>query len=288
MHDQKGNSILMAGVFDGHGGTAASTTASQLLPSLFSTELASVDVKATSTHLEDALISSWDSTCQTYRGGCDERGTCVADYDPVEGIIMAHVGSQDLIAGTTASAAILSADDEGAEEMIVMNCGDSRTLLFGRPESKSSSSSSVVHFCTRDHSPSDELEGKRLKAGKDSGLDYSLPQCSLTRWWLSVGDYQYAVSRSLEGAFATSKGIVSDADITKIDLSSMLAERQSGILLIASDGLFEAMDNEEIGRDVLSMRESGLSAGDTAKNICGLALEKGTKDNVSALVVYLE
>ena len=216
-------------------------------------------------------------------------GTCVADYDPVEGIIMAHVGSQDLIAGTTATAAILSADKDGADEMIVLNCGDSRTLLFGRPRTDgSSSSSSVVHFCTRDHSPKDKLEGERLKAGLDAGLDYSLPQCSLSRWFLSVGDYQYALSRSLEGTFATSKGIVSDADVTKIDLSSALAERENGIIFIASDGIFEVIDNEEVGRDIISMRESGMSAADAAKTICGMAIDKGTYDNVSAVVVYLE
>ena len=40
--------------------------------------------------------------------------------------------------------------------------------------------------------------------------------------------------------------------------------------------------------DYHSFNEYGSTTADTAKQICGLALEKGTKDNVSALVVYLE
>jgi len=292
MNDMEENPILIAGVFDGHGGNAASTTASQLLPSLVSAQLAASKFtpNKNSEKLTNAFQSAWETTCQTYQGGCnDEDGACVADYDPVEGIIMGHVGSQDLVAGTTASVILLKTrkddgdkDKEEDDFIIVLNCGDSRTLLFQGP-SREKESSSVVQFCTRDHSPKDEKEGLRLKQGKDQGLDYSLPECSSSRWWLTIGDYQYAVSRSLEGEFAFSKGIVYDADVTMIPLSS----NEERIIMIASDGVFEVMDNEEVGRDLLSMRDAGICAGDAAKNICGAALDKGTSDNVSVVIIYL-
>ena len=68
----------------------------------------------------------------------------------------------------------------------------------------------------------------------------------------------------------------------------MLVERTSGMMIIASDGLFEVMDNEQVGKEALLWRDAGLNAEETAKNLCSLALEKKTSDNVSTVVVYFE
>jgi serine/threonine protein phosphatase PrpC len=252
--------ILLVGVFDGHGGTAASHTASQMVPYLMSEALRQ---KQEHDEVRLALEQAWETTCDTYRHGCLEE-ECVADYDPMQGTLQANTGSTDLVAGTTAS---LVAIQEGA--MTVLNCGDSRSLLFGKD--------GELLFSTVDHSPETEMERLARNAA------YSTPKCSLSRWYLSVGDYQYAVARSLEGPFATSKGIVSDPDIFTVPLFA-----NKGILVVASDGLFEVMDNEEVGRDVLQFRLLGDSAGDAAKKLCSLAIEKGTSDNVSVIVVYLE
>jgi len=247
--------IVLAGVFDGHGGTAASHAASQMVPYLMSERLRDPE------NIRHALEAAWETTCDTYRGGCfDEE--CVADYDAVEGILEASTGAADLVAGTTASLVAIQQD-----AMTVLNCGDSRSLLF--------ESDGKVVFATEDHTPDADMD--RLA----SDPDYSTPKCSLSRWYLSIGDYQYAVARSLEGPFATSKGIVSDPDIHTIPLMT------DGIVVIATDGLFEVMDNDEVGRDVVQFRAQGDSAGDAAKKLCSLALEKGGSDNVSVVVVYL-
>ena len=103
-----------------------------------------------------------------------------------------------------------------------------------------------------------------------------------------MGDYQYAIARSLEGSFATSKGIVSDPDISTVDLSEMLTERELCSVVMASDGLFEVVDNEEAGRDVCRWREEGQSADEVAKQLCRKAVEKGSSDNVSVVVLYLD
>lgn len=208
-----------------------------------------------------ALEAAWETACDTYRHGCLDED-CVAEYDPFEGILKANTGSSDLVAGTTAS---LVAIQDGT--MTVLNCGDSRSVLFG--------TDGKVRFATQDHSPYADME--RL----NSDPAYSTPKCSLSRWYLSVGDYQYAVARSLEGPFATSKGVVSDPDITSLPLTG------ESILVNASDGLFEVMDNEEVGKNVVQFRAQGNSAGDAAKKLCSLAVEKGTSDNVSVIVVYL-
>ena len=272
-------SVLLGGVFDGHGGDAASKTASQILPSLLSTKIKIND-------LAQALESAWNETCETYKEGCTIYGSCVADYDAREGVLLAGTGSKDLVAGTTASLASFLSQKEG-NKLVVLSCGDSRTLIVGEPKDKSMSQS-YLHFATQDHSPRSESEYYRLQMGKDSGLDYSLPQCSVNRWWIKVGDYQYAVSRSLEGEFASSKGIVSDADVEVLDLSRMVQLRNDASLVIASDGLFEVYDNEFIAKEVSIMRREGISAKDVAKHLCLMALEKGTTDNVSVIVWYFD
>ena len=178
-------------------------------------------------------------------------------------------------------------DPSGADELTILNCGDSRTLVIGQPLSPEQGDSVVV-FETRDHSPDDEIEIERLERGKAAGLDYSIPQCSTIDSFMVVGDYQYALCRSLEGSFVTSKGIVSEPDVTTLNLASSLADREHCALVLACDGLFEVMCNEEVGREVVRMRREGYMAGNIAKNLCGQALKKGSCDNLSVVVIYLD
>jgi serine/threonine protein phosphatase PrpC/serine/threonine protein kinase len=259
--------VLMAGVFDGHGGKAASQSASQLMPSLFTEELTFVgEAEQPLITSRQALELAWQRTVQSYQGGCDEFGECVAEYNEQDGIILAGTGSEDLIAGTTASVLSLVKN-----ELTILNCGDSRTLLID--------AAGNIAFETADHSP--DVEVDRIQRGIDQGLGYALPECSLSKWWMTVGDYQYSVARSLEGPFATSKGIVSDADVTSL-------RPCPGILLMASDGLWEVCGNEEIAKEVTKLRQQGLEANAAAKRLCTRAIEKGSTDNVSVVLVYLE
>ena len=85
-NDSSGD-VLLAGVFDGHAGTAASESVSNVLPSLFGKELSS------SNGLREALEKSWRTTCDLYRNGCDDYGECVVDYDPVQGAAFLQTGS---------------------------------------------------------------------------------------------------------------------------------------------------------------------------------------------------
>ena len=266
IHDATDRSVLVGGVMDGHGGTSASQVVSEVLPSLLSNQLV---IKDRSRSVCDALEDSWISICKTYQQNCLDDGECIADYDAMEGILQADTGSKDLKAGTTCS---LMALDETSSELTLLNCGDSRSLVV-REDGK-------VKFATLDHTPQSEEE--RLLQGIQQGLDYSLPKCRLSRWSLKVGDYEYAVGRSLEGVFATSKGIVSDPDLSTLTV-------QAGELLVsATDGLWNVMDSNEVAMHLYKMRtKNGMSAHDAASTLCSMAIRKGSSDNVSAVVVYL-
>jgi len=282
------DSLILAGVFDGHGGNAASRAAEETFPVFLATSLGE-QTGTTDFELEVVLKEAWADTCTTYRNGCSENEECVAEYDEREGIIMAQIGSRDLVAGTTATSALLSiGNDDKTDKLTFLNCGDSRSILVGHSSRQTSNGRNdkthAIHFATRDHVPDCPSERARLTT---SGHTVECTFGSRSR--LRVGsDYLYAVSRSLEGQVATSQGITSAPDVTTLNLSETLSEEESGILLLASDGLFEVADNERVAREVVRMRHSGLGAGDSAKRMCEFALQNGSRDNISVVIIHFE
>lgn len=265
LHDTRDRSILMAGVMDGHLGAAASNFIRDELPVSFSTALNLGD----NAPVAQILEKSWDETCDAYRLICTDDDGCVADYDAREGILMANTGSSDAVAGSTATVFAL---DKQRGILAALNCGDSRGVVID--------SKRRLKFRTIDHKPETEIE--RLTEGKKQGLDYSCPICKVAHWTLEVGPYDYAVARSLEGPFATSKGIVSTADISIVQVEPGMTA------VVATDGFWEVIDSEEACLEVSSLRNMGTSAGDAAKVLCSLAYDKASSDNISVVVLYLD
>jgi len=265
VHDTRDRSILLAGVLDGHLGAAASRFAQNNIPELFSTALNLGNDKPIKELLED----SWSKVSDSYRSSCIAGEECVAEYDPKEGTLMAYTGGQDAVAGTTAC---LFALDKQAGHLVSLNCGDSRGIVID--------SSGKLDFQTADHTPQTEIE--RLTMGKEQGFDYSIPQCKFGRWTLEVGEYDYAVARSLEGPFATSKGLTSDADCTQLQAES------GSTVMVASDGLWEVIGSDEACKIVHKLKSEKTGAGDIAKALCSRAYEKGSSDNISVVVLYLD
>jgi serine/threonine protein phosphatase PrpC/serine/threonine protein kinase len=267
IHDTQERSILLAGVFDGHLGTAASEHCHDRLP-LRLTELI-VEENSRILSLDAMVKQAWDDICREYRSLCSVGGDCVAQYDPREGRLDAYTGGEDAVAGTTAS---FIAFEQSQGILSVLNCGDSRCLLIDQL--------GKVVFRTKDHSPEYEIE--RFSQGIRDGLPYNPPECSFSKWKVVVGDYNYAVSRSLEGPFATSKGVISTPDVSLREIAP------GTIAVIASDGLWEVMDVNEVAKILHKVRKTNMGAGDASKTLCSMALEKGSSDNVSAVVVYVE
>lgn len=271
--------VLLTGICDGHGGAAASKFISQTLPSFLSNGISNTE------NLEFNLDTSWDAVCDSYRSDCvlDDENGCIAKFDAREGTLDADISSKDLVAGSTATIAAIEVDKDGiVSNLVILNCGDSRSLMIAEPNEQSKK---YVKFVTRDHVPSDKLEAERLTANPS----YSNPECSMNRYSLRVGDYRYALSRSLEGVFAESKGITSESDIFPSDVTiASCSGSKYPILIQASDGLFEVLDNEEVGRDAMQMRKENYSASDCAHYLCDLAKRKGSSDNISVLVIFFE
>lgn len=270
IHDTKDRSILLAGIMDGHLGKAASSDVRENLPIYFSDGLMRGTGTGDTTPVESLLQTAWEQTCNAYGLACASEEDCIADYDPREGILMANTGSADTAAGTTTCVVAL---DKKSGYLSVLNCGDSRGLVIDKE--------GELVFKTYDHKPDREIE--RFAEGIKDGLDYGAPGCRMSRWFVPVGDYEYAVSRSLEGPFATSKGIVSTPDISTLQATA------GTTVAVASDGLWEVMDSTEVANIAHRLRfKQGMSAGDATKTLCSMALERGSTDNVSVVILYLD
>ena len=63
---------------------------------------------------------------------------------------------------------------------------------------------------------------------------------------------------------------------------------EPSVLVLICDGVFEVVDNDEVVRLVWKGRNKGLSGGDVEKSVVEFALGKGTRDNVSVVVVYFD
>lgn len=194
----------------------------------------------------------------------------VAEYDSREGTLEGNTGSAVAVAGTTAN---LVALNKHVGQLAILNCGDSKS--FGVKAGK-------IAFETTEHNPELEIERFMEEKERNPSTQYMIPECRLSRWYVPVGNYEYAVSRSLEGPFATERGIISDADI------KVLPAEAGTTIIIATDGLWEICGTEEVAKYVETMRyKLEKSAADISKFLCSRAIEKGSTDNVSVVVLFL-
>jgi serine/threonine protein phosphatase PrpC len=264
--DAKKRSIVLSAVFDGHLGDAASSFLREELPNYAAEMLNSESGRGIA--IERLMEEAWDACCEAYRASCSSSEDCTAVYDEREGVLMAYTGGKDAVAGSTG---IVVSVDQQVGQVAIVNCGDSRALVIDKQGS--------IHFETVDHTPEREMD--RLVQGREQGLDYNIPKC-FGQWRVEVGDYDYAVARSLEGPFATAKGIVSKADVT------LLPIQDCGTIVLASDGLWEVLDSTLIARFVANQRSAGWSASQITEKVTAKAYEYGSTDNISVVILFID
>ena len=63
--------------------------------------------------------------------------------------------------------------------------------------------------------------------------------------------------------------------------------RQDDALIVACDGLWDKITYEEAANEVAKHRKNGLTPQQAAEELVKLAYEKGSQDNITAVVVYL-
>ncbi|EYU23356.1 hypothetical protein MIMGU_mgv1a018598mg [Erythranthe guttata] len=157
--------------------------------------------------------------------------------------------------GSTAAVVLV-----GKEEMVVSNCGDSRAVLCH---------AGVPVPMSTDHKPDREDEKERIEAGGGEVINYN--------GWRVQGD-QYLKPY-----------------VTSVPEVSVVRRSDSDeFLVIATDGLFDVVTNEaacEVVKRCLDnntrnrRHEAGASHASTL--LAELAIAKGSRDNISIIVVQL-
>uniref|UniRef100_A0A7S1TBJ4 PPM-type phosphatase domain-containing protein n=1 Tax=Compsopogon caeruleus TaxID=31354 RepID=A0A7S1TBJ4_9RHOD len=163
-----------------------------------------------------------------------------------------------LYQGTTSVTCYIHADGD-QRVLYTANVGDARAVL--------SSGGSAIRL-TYDHKASDELENKRVC---DSGGFVAAKRVNGV----------LSVSRAL-GDHAMKSVVISAPYTTKSDLSG-----EAQFLLLACDGLWDVITDEEAVRFVCERYAKGMDVQQISKRLVRAALEKGSTDNISVMVVRL-
>ncbi|KAM7256055.1 hypothetical protein ACFE04_011796 [Oxalis oulophora] len=257
------------GVYDGHGGSRVASACRERMHKLVAEEVRAVGSGSGSGGGDD--------------GGGGSGGGGVVDWEKVMGVCFEKMdqevsrcgnGSHDesLIntVGSTAVVVVLRKD-----ELVVANCGDSRAVLCraGVPVPLSS-----------DHKPDRPDEMERVEAAGGRVINWNSSRI------LGV----LATSRSI-GDHYLKPFVISEPEVTVSPRTS-----SDNFLILASDGLWDVISNEvacEVVKRYLdgrirrkSAKQLGSSSNPTAEaaNILAeLALAKGSRDNITVIVIEL-
>ncbi|KAJ0988415.1 hypothetical protein J5N97_006771 [Dioscorea zingiberensis] len=172
-------------------------------------------------------------------------------YDKTDKAILSH--SPDLgRGGSTAVTAILI----DGTKLYVANVGDSRAVLAkGRQ---------VIQMSV-DHEPSTERGSIETRGGFVSNMPGDVPRVN----------GQLAVSRAF-GDKSLKSHLRSDPDIRHEDVDS-----DTELLILASDGLWKVMSNE----DAVDIARKCKDSQSAAKQLTTVALDRDSKDDISCIVV---
>ncbi|KAF6986487.1 hypothetical protein CFC21_004234 [Triticum aestivum] len=198
-----------------------------------------------------------------------------ASFARVDGEVVAGAGADDdeesrsRTVGSTAVVAVV-----GRRRIVVANCGDSRAVL---------SRGGVAVPLSTDHKPDRPDELQRVEAAGGRVINWNgsrvLGVLSTSR---SIGDYYLKPYVSAE------------PEVTAVERTG-----KDEFLVLASDGLWDVVSNDEacrVARSCLTGRAAavfpesvaGRSAADAAALLAELAITRGSKDNISVVVVELK
>lgn len=260
------------GVYDGHGGSQVANYCRDRMHTALVEEIESMKQQLSDGNILDDRNMQWEKAfTNCFLKVDDEVGGKVSRVN-VEGV-PEPVASETV--GSTAVVAVLS-----SSHIIVANCGDSRAVLCRGKEPLPLSV---------DHKPNREDEYARIEAAGGKVIQWN-------------GHRVFgvlAMSRSIGDRYLK-PWIIPDPEVTFIPRM-----KEDECLILASDGLWDVMTNEEVcdvarrrillwhkknGITALAERGEGVdpAAQAAAECLSKLALQKGSKDNITVVVVDLK
>uniref|UniRef100_A0A667XT56 Protein phosphatase 1B n=1 Tax=Myripristis murdjan TaxID=586833 RepID=A0A667XT56_9TELE len=166
--------------------------------------------------------------------------------------------------GSTAVGILLSPD-----HLFFINCGDSRAVLYRN---------SHVCFSTLDHKPCNPREKERIQnAGGSVMIQRVNGSLAVSR---ALGDYDY---KCVDGKGPTEQLVSPEPEVFEM----VRAPEQDQFVVLACDGIWDVMSNEELCEFI----KSRLEVSDDLERVCNevvdTCLHKGSRDNMSVVLVCL-
>ncbi|KAK8566716.1 hypothetical protein V6N13_002406 [Hibiscus sabdariffa] len=253
------------GVYDGHGGSQVANYCRQRLHSALAEEIESVKECQRNASITDGCQELWKKAFTTCFVKVDAEIGGQGDQEPV---------APETVGSTAVVALICSS------HIIVANCGDSRAVLCRGKEPLALSV---------DHKPNREDEYERIEAAGGKVIQWN-------------GHRVFgvlAMSRSIGDRYLK-PWIIPDPEVMFVP-----RVKEDECLILASDGLWDVMTNEEAcdlarrrilqwhkknGATLASERGDTIdpAAQSAAEYLSNRALQKGSKDNITVLVVDLK
>ena len=240
-------SLHYAAVFDGHGGKRAALWAADNLH----TFLAAMPNDSAASIQRAFLVA--DSKLREVQSA---QNSDAGDF----------WASQDRSGTTVAAAVVTPGCQNGLWQVTTAHAGDSRVLLI-TPDTVIS---------TSDHKPDDAEELARITAAGGTVSHVGCPRVDGTlAVSRALGDFSYKQNREKSAARQRVTAMPT------VEMHQITARTR---IVIACDGLFEQLSNEQIAAYVRKQS----SAQSTALGLVELALRSGSSDNISAVVLWLD
>ncbi len=157
--------------------------------------------------------------------------------------------------GTTVCLAVVEKDI-----IKFMHVGDSRAILC---------SNDKIRFVTSDHRPERVDERKRIE--DLGGKVYHSGEVLRVEGILNV-------TRAL-GDLSLKKYVISEPEVTTV-----LRRKEDQYIVIASDGLFEKLTNEQVMTEIKDKYQDPHT---TANHLVDVAIQRGSRDNITVVVICL-
>ncbi|KAK6772981.1 hypothetical protein RDI58_028219 [Solanum bulbocastanum] len=253
------------GVYDGHGGSQVANYCRDRIHAVLAEELETFMMNLSDESIRQSCQELWNRACTN----------CFLKVDAEIGGGAGHEPVAPETVGSTAVVAVVC-----SSHIIVANCGDSRAVLCRGKEPMALSV---------DHKPNREDEYKRIEAAGGKVIQWN-------------GHRVFgvlAMSRSIGDKYLK-PWIIPDPEVTFIPRT-----KDDECLILASDGLWDVMTNEEAcdmarkrilmwhkkyGATLPVERGEGIDPASQAAAEClsNRALQKGSKDNITVIVVDLK
>ncbi|CAG2161792.1 unnamed protein product [Oppiella nova] len=238
-------------LFDGHAGAqVAALCAENLLKTITKSETFQKNVSKLSDGLSEERINSVVSAIENGFLELDEEMKKHPDF----------VSGEDK-SGTTAICTLIS-----PSHLFIANLGDSRAVLCR---------SGAVYFSTEDHKPNNPQERQRIvEAGGNVMISRVNGSLAVSR---ALGDYEY---KQVANKKLTEQLVSPFPEVTP-----KLKSSSDEFLVLACDGVWDVMTNEDLYSYVRYQLSIEKSLGAICANIIDTCLHKGSKDNMSMFLV---